>query len=401
MPLDAPHTLILAILVLFGGRYLTRRVPLLRHYSIPEPVTGGLIASLALTAFHLGTGLDVTFDLSARDTLLVAFFTTVGLSARISLLAAGGAMLAILTGVAVVNLVLQNAIGVGLMPLFGLPPAAGLMAGSAALSGGHGTVLAWAPIIARDFALPAAPVLGAATATFGLIAGGVLGGPLGQRLIARHSLSGKDAEALSVGLPFTDEGKPLLDANGMLTTLLVIAIAMAAGGYLNDGLRALSITLPEFVTALFAGILLSNTVPALFPRLPWPAGSAPLALISEISLGLFLAMSLMSLNLASLADAALPLLAVLVVQVGVTWVLLTHVVFRLLGRNYDAAVATSGYFGLALGATPTAVAIMTATTKAHGASPRSFLVVPLVGAFFVDIANAAVLQGFILWLGRA
>jgi glutamate:Na+ symporter, ESS family len=401
MPLDARHTLVLAILVLFGGRYLTRRVPFLRNYSIPEPVTGGLIASLMLAAFHLATGLDVTFDLSARDTLLVAFFTTVGLSARVGLLAAGGAMLAILTGVAVVNLVLQNVIAVGLMPVFGLPPAAGLMAGSAALSGGHGTVLAWAPIIARDFALTSAPAIGAAAATFGLIAGGVLGGPLGQRLIARYGLSGQDAESLSVGLAFADEDKPRLDANGVLTTVLAIVIAMAAGSYLNEGLRALSITLPEFVTALFAGILLSNTVPALFPRLPWPSGSAPLALISEVALGLFLAMSLMSLNLAALAGAALPLLAVLVVQVGAAWILLTHVVFRLLGSNYDAAVATSGYFGLALGATPTAVAIMTATTKAHGASPRSFLVVPLVGAFFVDIANAAVLQGFILWLGRA
>ena len=146
--------------------------------------------------------------------------------------------------------------------------------------------------------------------------------------------------------------------------------------------------------------MLSNVVPPLFPRLPWPAGSPPLALIAEISLGLFLSMSLMTLNLTTLAGAALPLLVVLAVQVTVCWVLLTQVVFRLLGGTYDAAVSTSGFFGLAMGATPTAVAIMTAITKAHGASARSFLVVPLVGAFFVDIANAFVLQGFIQWLSR-
>ncbi len=400
MPLDARHTLILAILVLFGGRYVTRHVPWLKRYSIPEPVTGGVLASALFTTVQAIAGTQFAFDLSARDTLLVAFFTTVGLSARVSLLAAGGAMLAILTGVAVANLLLQNFIGVGLMTAFGQPPAAGLLAGSAGLSGGHGTVLAWAPIIARDFALPSAAALGAATATFGLIAGGVLGGPLGHRLIERHGLSGKDAQMLSVGLPYADEDKPKLDANGVLMTLLVIAIAMAIGDYGGDALRALGLTLPSFVTALFAGIVLSNTVPAVFPRLPWPAGSAPLALFAEVSLGLFLSMSLMTLNLTTLAAMALPLFAVLAAQVAVAWFLVSHIVFRLLGKTYDAAVATSGYFGLALGATPTAVAIMTAITKAHGASPRSFLVVPLVGAFFVDIANAAVLQGFIHWLGR-
>jgi glutamate:Na+ symporter, ESS family len=179
----------------------------------------------------------------------------------------------------------------------------------------------------------------------------------------------------------------------------VIALAMALSDYLNDGLARIGITLPSFVTALFMGMLLSNTVPLVWRKLPWPAGSAPMALIAEIALGLFLSMSLMTLNLATLASGALPLFVVIAAQVAACWLLLYHVVFRLLGRSYDAAIATSGYFGLALGATPTAIAIMTALTKAHGASPRAFLVVPLVGAFFVDIANAAVLQAFLQWLG--
>jgi ESS family glutamate:Na+ symporter len=231
--------------------------------------------------------------------------------------------------------------------------------------------------------------------------GGVLGGPLGHRLIERYRLSGKDAQALSVGMPFEQEDQPQLDANGVLMALLVIAIAMELSGYLNDALAGLGITLPAFVTALFTGMLLSNTVPLLWRKLPWPAGATPMALIAEIALGLFLSMSLMTLNLGSLAGAALSLFAVIAVQVGACWLLLYHVVFRLLGKSYDAAVMTSGCFGLALGATPTAVAIMTAITKANGASPRAFLIVPLVGAFFVDIANAAVLQAFIQWLGRA
>jgi len=396
--LDARHTLILAILVLFAGRWVNRRIHWLRDYSIPEPVTGGILASLALTAVQLLTGIELQFDLAARDTLLVAFFATVGLSARISTLAAGGLMLVILTALAVVNLVIQNVVGVGLMAAMGMPPAAGLLAGSAALSGGHGTVLAWAPIVSERFAMHGAAALGAAAATFGLIAGGVLGGPLGHRLIARHRLSSKDAASLTVGLPFEQEDQPKLDVNGVLLTLLVIAIAMALSGYLNDLLAYVDYTLPAFVTALFAGIVLSNVVPLALPRVPWPSGSPPMALISELALGLFLAMSLMTLNVVSLAAAALPLLVVLAAQVAVCWLLLYYIVFRLLGKTYDAAVATAGFFGLALGATPTAVAIMTAITKAHGASPRSFLVVPLVGAFFVDIANSVVLQAFIRWL---
>ena len=399
MSLDNHHTLILAILVLFLGRWVNGRIPWLREYGIPEPVTGGLIASTALTLLVMATGTEIKFDLSARDTLLIVFFTTVGLSANLRLLAMGGVMLVVLTLVAVANLAVQNGVGVGLAALMGYQPAQGLLAGSAALSGGHGTVLAWAPIINEKFGVPAAAAIGAAAATFGLIAGGVLGGPLGHRLIKRHRLSGKNAEALTVGVSYDQESQPKLDANGVLTTFLVIAIAIAVSDELNDLLEKFGLTLPKFVTALFCGMVLSNTVPRLFPRLGWPTGSPPLALVADVTLGLFLAMSLMTLNLAALAAVALPLLVVLAAQTMVAWLLVSHVVFRLLGGTYDAAVASSGYFGLAMGATPTAIAIMTATTKKYGASPRSFLVVPLVGAFFVDIANAIVLQTFVKLLG--
>jgi ESS family glutamate:Na+ symporter len=397
--LDNHHTLILAILVLFLGRWVNGRIHWLREYGIPEPVTGGLIASTALTLLIAAAGVDVKFDLAARDALLIVFFTTVGLSANLRLLAMGGAMLVVLTLVAVANLVVQNGVGVGLASLMGYPPAVGLLAGSAALSGGHGTVLAWGPILSEKFGVQSASAMGAAAATFGLIAGGLLGGPLGHRLIARHRLSGKDAEELTVGVSYDQELKPKLDANGVLTTLLVIAIAIAVSDELNDLLALAGVTLPKFVTALFSGMVLSNTVPRLSPKLGWPTGSPPLALVADISLGLFLAMSLMTLNLASLGGVALPLFVILAMQVVVCWLLVSQVVFRLLGGTYDAAVTSSGYFGLAMGATPTAIAIMTATTKKYGASPRSFLVVPLVGAFFVDIANAIVLQSFVKVLG--
>lgn len=211
-----------------------------------------MVASIALTLIQGAAGITLTFDLSNRDLLLTVFFTTVGLSARVSMLRAGGITLIVLTLFAMTNLVLQNVVGGGLITVLGLPPAAGLLLGSAALSGGHGTVLAWAPIIADRFVFAAAPAFGAAAATFGLIAGGILGGPLGERLIARHRLNANDAATLSVGMPYAQASERRINADGVLKCLLVIAIAIAASGYLNDFLVTLGVTLPAFVAAVLS-----------------------------------------------------------------------------------------------------------------------------------------------------
>ena len=390
--LNQRQTLILAILVLFVGRWLNRHVAALREWNIPEPVTGGVVASVAFGLLYLVAGTQVSFTLDWRDGLLVVFFTTIGLSANVRMLAAGGTMLVILTLVAVANLWIQNGVGIGVSEMFGANPAMGLLGGSIGLSGGHGTAIAWAPVIQAAFNLPGALEIGTAAATFGLIAGGVLGGPLGRYLIRRHRLKPATVAHTTVGFTYAEEPKLKLDVDGVLQTILVIAIAIGIGTQLNSLVAGWGWKLPQFVTALFAGIALANIVPRLFPRLPWPTGTPPLALAADLSLGLFLAMSLMSLQLWTLLHVAGPLFAILLVQIVVCGLLMAWVVFRLLGKDYDAAISTSGYFGLALGATPTAIAVMTAITKAHGASPRSFIVVPLVGAFFVDIANAITIQ---------
>jgi ESS family glutamate:Na+ symporter len=400
MELDQRQTLILAILVLSFGRWLNRRVAPLRDWNIPEPVTGGLVASLLLGAAFFAFRLKVTFTMDARDMLLIVFFTTIGLSSNVRMLAAGGWMLVMLTVVAAANNVMQNLVGVGVAWLLGAPPGVGLLAGSAALAGGHGTVIAWAPTIGGALGVANATEVGTAAATFGLIAGGVLGGPLAHRLITRHRLVATAGPALTVGSAYSEESRLKLDATGVLNAILVIAIAIGLGGRLNELLADWGLKLPQFVTALFAGIVLSNTVPHLLPKLHWPTGSPSLALVADIALGLFLSMSLMSLQLWTLLEMAGPLLAILAAQIAACWLLMGWLVFRLLGRSYDAAVASSGFFGLALGATPTAIATMTAVTKAHGASLRSFLVVPLVGAFFVDIANSVTLQAFVTFLTR-
>lgn len=203
------------------------------------------------------------------------------------LLDAGGAMLAVLTAVAVVNLSIQGGIGIAVAHLIGANPATGLLAGSVGLSGGHGTAIAWAPTLKSTFDLPNALEIGTAAATFGLVAGGVLGGPLGRFLIRRHRLESRTAEHASVGFTYGEEGNLKLDVDRMLHTLVVIAIAVGIGTQLNVLVAGWGFKMPQFVTALFAGIALANVVPRLFPRLPWPTGTPPLALVADLSLGCF------------------------------------------------------------------------------------------------------------------
>ncbi len=403
MDFDGRQTLILAILTLFLGKFLNQRVGFLRRFNIPEPVTGGVIASVLFALIYSITGHASGFELSHRDTLLVVFFASVGLNAKLHTLIQGGKPLLILIGCASAFLVLQNLTGVGVAVLLDAPPLVGLVGGSISLSGGHGTAIAWTPIFQDQFGLENAKVIGIAVATFGLVVGGVVGGPIAQFLIDRYGLSApRQSDDYIVGLPDEPEGQThrahQINVDNVLACLLLLAVAMGIGYIISDAAAGIGLKLPGFVGALLAGILLTNTIPHLIKRVPWPSGSNSLALLSDLSLGLFLAMSLMSLQLWSLISLAGPLLLLLAAQLATIAAWVVFVIFPLMGRTYDAAVMSGGYAGLGLGATPTAVANMTAITKKCGPSPLAFLIVPLVGAFFIDIANAAILQVFIGWL---
>jgi ESS family glutamate:Na+ symporter len=396
--LDARQTLIAAILVLYLGKWLTRHVAFLRRYNIPEPVTGGGLASLAFGALHLYGHTTVGFDLGGRDTFLIVFFTCVGLSARVSTLLQGGRALLTLLALAVVMLALQNLTGVAVARLTGLAPAIGILGGSVSLSGGHGTAIAWSHTFIEAHGLPNAMEIGMACATFGLVLGGVVGGPLANLLVKRHALVASSEAPITVGQRHAQPSAPLT-VDSVLNGTLVIAVAIGIGTQLHAGLAALGLPLPAFVSCLFAGILLTNTVPLLFRHVTWPTGTPFLALASDLTLGLFLAMSLMSLQLWTLLDLAGPIVLLLAAQVALVVAFAGVVLFRALGANYDAAVIAAGYAGLALGATPTAIANMAAVTARHGASPKALLVVPLVGAFFIDIANALVIETMLRHLG--
>ena len=394
--LDSRQTLIVAILVLFLGKKLNKEVKFLREYNIPEPVTGGVIASLVFGFIYFFAETEIIFTLTDRDTLLLIFFTTIGLSSRISTLIEGGKSLLILLVCAVAYLFLQNFTGIAVTTLTGLNQVIGVIGGSVSLSGGHGTAIAWSEIFTNEYGISNASEIGIACATFGLILGGLIGGPIAKFLINRNNLKPASSEEPTVGIKH-DKVRLNVDYFGVLNSFLVIAIAMGFGIELNELVNHFGLQLPTFVTCLFAGIILTNSIPFIFKNIKWPTNTPSLALISDLSLGLFLAMSLMSLQLWTLIDLAGPIIILLACQVVVIVLFVTLIVFRLMGGDYDAAVISSGYAGLGLGATPTAIANMTAVTKKFGASPKAFIVVPLVGAFFVDISNAFIIK-FLLGL---
>lgn len=398
--LDGRQTIILAILVLFLGKYLIGKIGFLRDFNIPEPVVGGLIASIIFGLLYAIFNLQFEFALGVRDELLIAFFTTIGLSSRFETLLKGGAQLGILLVLAAFYLGIQNGTGVVVATLAGFDQLVGVIGGSVSLSGGHGTAIAWTPIFRDEHGIALAGEIGIACATFGLILGGLLGGPLARFLVQRHKLEPDSDATQTIGIEHEHEMIPI-DYQRMLRTIFVVFVTIGIGIHIDLGLNKFGVQLPTFVSCLFAGILVTNLVPKLVPKInmPKPEHSRSLALISDLSLGLFLAISLMSLQLWTLADLGFAILLMLIAQVVMVLLWAGIVVFRAMGANYDAAVMSSGYVGLALGATPTAIANMTAVTKLYGPSPKAFIIVPLIGAFFIDLANAIIIQLYVGWFG--
>jgi glutamate:Na+ symporter, ESS family len=380
--------LIIAIIVWFLGEFLTKKYSFLSHYNIPSAVTGGLICSLIITFIYAVFDIQINFDMRIRDLMLLIFFTTIGLSAKFTLLKAGGKALAILLGVATVFLVLQDLTGVLLVTLIGENPAYGLFGGSISFAGGYGTAIAWGDV-AEQGGLVKAKEIGIAFATFGLIAGGVIGGPIAQYLIRKHKIQTNTNEITSK----EDKQKLLtkpVHISGVLGSLLVLAICMEIGDLVNRMLFSNGVTLPGFLTAMMIGIVITNSADLFKFQL----NEKVIDRAAEISLQIFLSMSLMSMQLWVLSQAVGPILLVLIAQVLVMTIFAVHVIFRVMGKDYDASVIASGFAGLGLGATPVGIANMNAITTKYGPSPKAFLVIPLVGAFFIDIVNALVIKFF-------
>lgn len=386
--LNAYATLVAASLVLLLGRKLVGTLKPLQTYSIPEPVVGGLIAAIVLYLAQAGVDLQIRFDSELGGPLMLAFFASIGLNADLASLRRGGRPLLKLLGVVVLFLILQNALGVSLARLLGLDPLIGLLAGSITLSGGHGTGAAWSAVFVERYGLSSATELALACATFGLVLGGVLGGPVAGFLVKR--VRTPDADEPSSSGPFEHPASVrLITAPAMIETLALFSVCLLGGTLLSQQLKGSALELPAFVCVLLVGVVLRNVLSAL----GWYAVfERCVSVLGNVSLALFLAISLMSLRLWELAALALPMFVLLIAQTTLMACFAVLVTFRVMGGTYDAAVIAAGHCGFGLGATPTAIANMQAVTERFGPSPLAFLVVPMVGAFFIDLANAMVIK---------
>lgn len=294
-------------------------------------------------------------------------------------------------------MLLQNLVGLIGTVVFGLPAPVSVLLGSAALIGGHGTANAWGPQIEEVTGFAAAAKIGIAAATLGLVFAALIGGPIAKYLIDHFDLHSRpDADPI-VGLEFNPASASHATINQvtLMRGMMAVHIAILIGYFAHGAILDMGLKLPLIVPCLLTGIVMSNTIPYLLPRLTWPARTRALAVISDYTLSVFLAMSLMSMKLWSLADLGGPLIFVLAMQVVMTAGFILLVVFRALGKDYRAAVLSAGFAGFALGATPTAIANMSSVTKRYGASPMAFIVLPLVSAFFVDLANAFIIRFFV------
>ena len=391
--LDFYGTLVAASLVLLMGRALVNRIPFLRTYNIPKPVAGGLLVALLQLAIYLTTGRSIQFDPSLQTPLMLAFFATIGLNADFASLRKGGRAVVLFLLVVTGLLVMQNTLGMTLASLFGLDPRMGLLAGSIILSGGHGTGAAWSATFAEKYGLHSAAELAIACATFGLILGGLIGGPVARKLVKQVAVPGEEqnAEGAPLGFELPERERPIT-AFSMIETLALISVSLMAGTQLGTLLKGSAFELPTFVCVLFVGVLLRN----ILSLLRWhDVGEREVSLLGNVSLSLFLAIALMSLKLWQLASLALPMIVLLAAQTMAMALYAYFVTFRVMGRNYDAAVLAAGHCGFGLGATPTAIANMQAITQRFGPSHLSFLVVPMVGAFFIDILNAVIIKLFL------
>ncbi|WP_035853437.1 sodium/glutamate symporter [Deefgea rivuli] len=385
-------TLVAASLVLLFGRVLVEKTAPLKAFTIPEPVAGGLVVALLMLLAKQVADVTVKFDTSLQTPFMLAFFATIGLSANLASLKAGGSVMVKFLFVVLGLLLMQNIIGISLAKLLGLEGHLGLLAGSITLSGGHGTGAAWSAVFTEQFGIAGATELAMACATFGLILGGLIGGPVAKFLMRKVQVPGAKHNQDQAPTGFEEpQANRLITVNSFIESLALIALSLAGGQMLAEQLAGTAFELPTFVCVLFNGVLLRN----ILAGLGWyQVFDREISVLGNVSLALFLAMALMSLRLWELAHLALPILLILAVQTAAMAAYAIFVTFRIMGKNYDAVVLAAGHCGFGLGATPTAIANMQAVTHRFGPSHLAFIVVPMVGAFFIDIANALVIKLF-------
>lgn len=388
--LDMYQTLAAAVLVLLLGNYLKKKIYFLQKFCIPAPVIGGLIFAI-MTCICYVTGIaEFSFDDTLREVCMVFFFTSVGFQANLKVLKSGGKSLIVFLGLVITLIILQNLTAVGLAKLLNLNPLIGMCTGSIPMVGGHGTAGAFGPVL-EDLNIKGATTICTAAATFGLIFGSLIGGPLGKRLIEKHSLLNTAANE-DDSLLVEDEKKHERHTNMYADAVFQLILAIGVGTIFTMLLTKTGLTFPIYIGAMLAAALMRNICEY--------TGISTIHMgeindLGGISLSLFLGMAMITLRLWELASLALPLVILLAAQVLLI-IIFTYVIeFNIMGRDYDAAILVSGTCGFGTGATPNAMANMQAVCDQYVPSIKAYLLIPLVGSLFADFLNSLVITFFI------
>lgn len=372
-------TIFLAAALLGLGSWLISRISFLKRFCIPAPVVGGLLFAALATILKTTGTLEISLDTSLQSLFMITFFTTIGLGASFKLVKLGGKLLIIYWLACGFLALMQNVIGVSLASLMGIHPLIGMMAGAVSMEGGHGAAAAFGQTL-EDLGISSAMTIGAAAATCGLVAGGLIGGPIVKYLVGKYNLTPDEQEAEEIDYENKQEQ---ITSESFFTQVIIITFCMAVGTYVGTLFsEATGFVLPGYVGAMFVAVIVRNIMDKVKPA---AINMKSISLIGDVTLGIFLSMALMSIKLWEIADLALPLFIIVFAQVFFIVVFSIFVLFKLLGKNYDAAVMVAGFAGHGLGATPNAMANMSAVVQRFGPSKKALLVVPIVGAFLIDV----------------
>ena len=389
--LNMAETVGFAIILLLLGRRIKKKVNFFEKFFIPAPVIGGTLFSIILLVGHQTETFTFTFNDDIKNLLMIAFFTTVGFSASLKILKKGGIGVALFLLAAVILVILQDIIGPVLAKALGINPLLGLAAGSIPLTGGHGTSGAFGPYL-EDLGATGATVVAVASATYGLIAGCLIGGPIARRLMIKNNLKptenkeGVDNSLLGSATEVTEES--------LFSAVVYVGIAMGIGALINNMLAKAGIKFPVYLMGMVVAAIIRNILDFNQKQLPF----TEIGIVGNISLSLFLSMALMSMKLWQLIDLAIPLIIILLVQTTLMAFFAYFITFNIMGRDYDAAVMSTGHCGFGLGATPNAMANMETFTRSNGPSVKAFFIIPIVGSLFIDFINAGVIQAFATWI---
>lgn len=389
--LNVYQTTGLAMLLYALGTLLVNKIAFLRKCCIPAPVVGGLIFAIINCALYMGGIVEITFDTTLQSIFMVWFFCSVGFNASFKLLLKGAVAVVVFLALAAGMQVLQNIIGCGLAGVFGLDARLGLCMGSIPLVGGHGTAASWGPLL-EEMGVEGANVVGVAAATFGLVSGSLMGGPLARSIIGKYNLkSTAKAEVVDASANLVDKDAY---AKQIMFAFVYLLAATGIGLYISIFLKQF-ITLPDYIGPMIIAVIIRNACDAMNKELPLDAIDAS----ANVCLSIFLSLALMTLKLWQLIDLALPMICILAIETVAMFLVARFVIYNVMGRDYDAAVLVAGFCGFGMGATPNAMANMQAITEKFGPSPKAFLVVPIVGGMFVDFTNAFILTVFLNVVG--